>query len=160
MLWLGLGINLFQSPMYKVKCLSFFLYLFYFVLFIMYSCISTLPYQCWFLTWWIDLVICWSFSPAPFPGANGSSLENTRMGLWRRHHHISPRWQYYAQDVTGHSIFNSNVTDPSYRVPTTPNHSKSSSMPIQNAPHRDNMHNFHPPSFRVICHSLLVIPIP
>ncbi|BAT76066.1 hypothetical protein VIGAN_01402200 [Vigna angularis var. angularis] len=87
---------------------------------------------------------------APPPSANVSSLEeNTRMGLRRRrHHHRFLHRQYRVQEIRRHSNFHSYVTASPYRVPETTNHSRSSSMPIQNVPNRDNMHNLHPPAFR------------
>ncbi|XP_052734050.1 E3 ubiquitin-protein ligase At3g02290 [Vigna angularis] len=91
-----------------------------------------------------------SYVQAPPPSANVSSLEeNTRMSLRRRrHHHRFLHRQYRAQEIRRHSNFHSYVTASPYRVPETTNHSRSSSMPIQNAPNRDNMHNLHPPAFR------------
>ncbi|WVZ02115.1 hypothetical protein V8G54_022921 [Vigna mungo] len=59
------------------------------------------------------------------------------------------RRQYREQQIRRHFNFPSYVTASPYRgVPETTNHSRSSSMPIQNAPNRDNTHNLHPPAFR------------
>ncbi|XP_022634462.1 E3 ubiquitin-protein ligase At3g02290-like isoform X2 [Vigna radiata var. radiata] len=101
------------------------------------------------LVWYPYLPI--SYIQVPLPSTNVSSLEeNIRMGprRRRRHHRRFLDQQYRAQDIRGHSNFHSYGTASPYRVPETTNHSRSSSMPIQNAPNRDNMHNLHPPAFR------------
>ncbi|XP_027911431.1 probable E3 ubiquitin-protein ligase ZFP1 [Vigna unguiculata] len=75
-------------------------------------------------------------------------LENTRMGIRRRHRHVFHHRHHHVQEIRGHSNFHSHVTVPSYRAPTTTHHSRTSSIPIQNAPRRANMHSLHPPAFR------------
>ncbi|XP_027356256.1 probable E3 ubiquitin-protein ligase ZFP1 [Abrus precatorius] len=100
--------------------------------------------------------LAWNQSlPMPFvqvPNANGRSLENTNMGLWRYHDTsgstnglrfpypapVNPHYHafhYHTRPVQGrrgHSInFHPPVTAASYRVPTNP--LSSAQIPIQNA---------------------------
>ncbi|WVZ03383.1 hypothetical protein V8G54_024189 [Vigna mungo] len=71
-----------------------------------------------------------------------------RMVVRRRsHQHRFLRQQYHEPEIRSHSNFPSYITTSPYRVPETTNHS-SSSMPIQNAPNIENMHNLHPLAFR------------
>ncbi|RDX83042.1 putative E3 ubiquitin-protein ligase ZFP1, partial [Mucuna pruriens] len=107
--------------------------------------------------------------PMPYvqaPSANGSSLENARMGLQRYHDTAGSRSglrfphpppvnpQYHGfhhqtqpvQEMRGHSInLHPPVTAPSYRVPTNP--SRSSSILVQNAFEMGGARHVAPPPF-------------
>ncbi|WVZ02123.1 hypothetical protein V8G54_022929 [Vigna mungo] len=119
------------------------------------------------LVWYPYLPII--YVQVPPSNTNVSSLEeNIRMAQRRRRHHHrfllrrqyreqqirrqyreqQIRRQYREQQIRRHFNFPSYITASPYRVPETTNHSRSSSMPIQNTPYRDNIHNLHPPTFR------------
>ncbi|XP_047182272.1 uncharacterized protein LOC124848602 [Vigna umbellata] len=82
---------------------------------------------------------------APTASANVRRRYNDRAGRRRCHRfqHRPYRHAQPVQEIRCQSNFHSHVN----RVPTSTNHS-SSSMPIQNAPRRDNMHNHHPRALR------------
>ncbi|WVZ03382.1 hypothetical protein V8G54_024188 [Vigna mungo] len=71
-----------------------------------------------------------------------------RMVVRRRsHQHRFLRWQYHEQEIRGHSNSPSYVIASPYKVPETTNHSRSSSMSIQNAPVAGKMHNISREAF-------------
>ncbi|BAT89501.1 E3 ubiquitin-protein [Vigna angularis] len=82
---------------------------------------------------------------APTASANVRRRYNDRAGRRRCHRfqHRPYRHAQPVQEIRCQFNFHSQLN----RVPTSTNHS-SSSMPIQNAPRRDNMHNHHPPAHR------------